>query len=340
MTEYKVRILALRQGKTAWKEVANTLEDLHEETRRVYQSISFRIRSRAQLEQNLQRIIGRMEQQCGDAINLGHSMADNAEQYLKTEQLVLAQYGIDQPQNKQESNGSSDGIGDALDILIEFLGKFGTIGAAIKLLGDLISGSNNELSLLKDINKIFETGAPAVVKIMDHTADPVAAFLGVAGHEVNGLKEAFASQLEGFYKIGGNTTKSKVISGLGVAAKWVGAALTAVTNLIENENEFGGDWSNPRLYQETITESAIDIGMGIGAGALTALVIGSTGGAAVVGAVVVLAGNELCKFLTSKDGEEGKDIAEWISDAFWDFIGNATGAEEKKISTVWKPAMA
>ena len=57
MTEYKVRILALRQGETAWKEVANTLEDLHEETRRVYQSISFRIRSRAQLEQNLQRII-------------------------------------------------------------------------------------------------------------------------------------------------------------------------------------------------------------------------------------------------------------------------------------------
>ena len=50
MTEYKVRILALRQGETAWKEVANTLEDLHEETRRVYQSISFRIRSRAQLE--------------------------------------------------------------------------------------------------------------------------------------------------------------------------------------------------------------------------------------------------------------------------------------------------
>lgn len=345
MVEYKVRIPEILRSEVNWEGISRSLEQLHEEMNSVYRNISFRIRSREQIDRNLRHIMECVSKQSEDASLLGNASGRYAEQYLKTEQLVIAKYGGNLPEQtseKKEETHPSSGVESPKwwESLFDLIGEVGPLGSLINLVSDVGWSKNQQFDILKDIAKFFETGAPAIADIMDGTTTPLAAFFGMNGEPVKGFGEALSSQLDDFFEVGGTSTASKTMNTIGVVAKWAGVVFTAASNFAENYEEFDGDLSNPRIYQETFGESVVDIGLSIGATAAVAALIGTTGGAALIGCGVVMGVNALWKRFTSTFGEEEKDLSESISDGFWDLVGMVTGAKEEKTSTAWQPALA
>lgn len=116
---------------------------------------------------------------------------------------------------------------------------------------------------------------------------------------------------------GAETTADKIK----VGAKWAGYALTLASNAVDNYKEFEGQgtYGLVRGSTETVVETAVDIGLGIGATALVSAAAVAMGVAApaillgVASAGVVWAANGVCKWATG-----GRDIGEVVADAVCD----------------------
>lgn len=110
---------------------------------------------------------------------------------------------------------------------------------------------------------------------------------------------------------------------------------------------YNADFSNPRLYTETVGETAIYVGTGILVGAGVAALAGATAPVWAVGVVstgIVLGANWISEKIT------GKDLTEFMSDAVLDtvgatvktmtemgkFVGKAVGTTVGKVSARWK----
>ena len=84
-----------------------------------------------------------------------------------------------------------------------------------------------------------------------------------------------------------------------------------------NMEEYNYDFTNPRMYAETIGETAADVGLGIAAGAVVATLAGPLAPVWAVG--VVTAGSVMLVDMIS-EAAFGKDAAEFVSDLAIDTV--------------------
>lgn len=105
--------------------------------------------------------------------------------------------------------------------------------------------------------------------------------------------------------------------------KWAGVALTGLVNGFSNYEEHGG--FTGRFWEETITETAIDVVKGVAVGAATAALLGPGVPAAIAAAGVIWVADLVTQKVTG--GEKG--FTEAVSDFFWDKVANPIA------NTVW-----
>lgn len=87
MTQFKVK--PTRCNISSWEEIERILDELHNETSRVRSSISFKIKSREQIDWNLSKIISKIEKQNYDAQKIISSLSKSMDIYRKTESEIL-----------------------------------------------------------------------------------------------------------------------------------------------------------------------------------------------------------------------------------------------------------
>lgn len=132
----------------------------------------------------------------------------------------------------------------------------------------------------------------------------------------NGVRSSLQKQIDGL-----NFAKAEGVAGkIQTATKWAGHLLTVAANGYQNYDECkDGTISAERAVGETIIESAVDIGLGMGASALVTASAGLLGVAAPaalvgIGAVALTIGaNAFCKWITG-----GRDLGEVTADFFCD----------------------
>lgn len=221
-------------------------------------------------------------------------------------------------------------------------GELGSVVGAVKSVYDFVTEPSwkNGLSAVKDITGAAGdvVGKSDVIKKLKSASANWSDVAGLVGLNVpkelatnlgNGRK-AFTDSLA--KQVGdAMPVKGSVVSYLPA----VGAALTMITNGIDNVKENG--WTL-RSVQETVTETAVDIGKGllIGAGVAGAFAAaGISAPAVVVGAAAVGVSMLLdvgCKWATKKFTGEEKGVTEVASDFLIDTQDKALDWAAKKVA--------
>lgn len=243
--------------------------------------------------------------------------------------------------------------------LWKLVGNFGAVGGAVSGIASFITGSGSakdNISASKYLVSALGTGVVAVSKGGSDGLRYVAGFNnGLDKIDTSSFGKAIKSSLGKqmddlqFSKQSGGAGKLKT------ATKWAGHVLTVAANGVENYNEFKeGGISGERAVAETIVESAVDIGIGIGATAVStaavsviAGVLGVTAAPAVVvglgAAAITIGANAICKWATGKFGGESKDLGEVAADFVCDVGEGAINLAKKAknkikdlISVPWK----
>ena len=212
------------------------------------------------------------------------------------------------------AEASDDGY-DWMKGIFKLVGSFGVVGAVVKT-GYYGASGQKWTDIAKCGTDVIASGASAAKDMIGGSG--IGALFGV-GKAVGakGFAANFGKQLDkfSFATDASMTTGQKVLTKISAGAKWAGAILTVGGKFIGNVDEYNGDYSNARLYAETIGESAISIGGTMLVGAAIGAVAGATAPAWLVaaGAVVVCEGaNYIVESLC------GKDIPELVSDAVID----------------------
>lgn len=118
-----------------------------------------------------------------------------------------------------------------------------------------------------------------------------------------------------------------------VGTKWIGTALSAITNGIDNYSDYkDGKMSAERAVKETIMETATDVVISAAATATATVLLGASAPAVAIGAGAVLvtwAADSATKFLTKNLLGEEKDLTEFASDLALDVVKGAGDLLEK-----------
>lgn len=230
--------------------------------------------------------------------------------------------------------------------LLRVVGEFGTMGA---ITSSLLGVAEDPSTIGMSLSKLVGVGAKTAAKIADKELIDM---WGTSTVNAIGFSENLASKLDSFiinnpYNSNNMSVAAKNAANISAVAKWSGIVISGLLNLGENFEEFHGDFSNPRLYAETIGETAAGVGLDILVGAGVATLAGAFAPVWAVGVVstgVILGANWISEQLT------GEDLPELISDAVWDgveclgntvsnavkSVGNAVNAVTDCISTGWK----
>jgi len=188
----------------------------------------------------------------------------------------------------------------------DVVSSFGSVGSAIAFIGSLITGATcpnesiNGFNVAKRLAKLINKGG----KIISESSWDWKSLT-----EWKVVDRANFDPFKG-YSFG---NAKGVVGKLSVAAKWAGDIITVLCNAHENiiENDEGN--SAIRAVFETIGESAVEIGVGIGVTALLTYVGAPVAVAAAVTVVAKWGLDALCK-----EFNDGKDFAETVSDAVLD----------------------
>lgn len=343
MAEYKVNARTAKSSMGVWAEISGNLDEIQQEVRNVRQNLSFKIKSRQQIDENLRRIIDNVGEHENDVKQLHNAVSKSIDLYTKTENDIIAKYGGAETlkENNKTDSDSGNGSFSWIDSIFELVSEYGVVGGLIGTLYNIVK--DNKLGILSNLFKSLDTGARAAAKIIDGVEDPIKYIFGYSDPEdIKGFKDAFFKQFDDYHKVGGTTTTSKVLNGVGVAAKWLSGIVSLGINAHENYNEFKNDGglTNPRLYGEMIVETAVDILAPAVVAASIAALVGCTGGtAALIAPFVVWGINSLSKFFT--DGK--KDLGEHVSNFVFDKVqnvGDAICSTWENITTKWQIAFS
>lgn len=340
MAEYKVSAKTAKSCMNAWTEIIGNLDELQQEAINVRQNLSFRIKSREQIDEDLMKIINNIGEHENDVKQLHNTVLKSIDLYTKTENDIISKYeGIEglKANNNQNNLSSDNSLVSWINSILDLISEYGFIGILVHTLFGV--NTSNKLDILGSIFKTLETGARAMAKIIDGAKNPIKYLFGYSDpQKVDSFKDAFIKQFDDYYKIGGNSTVSKTLNGLGVFTKWASGIITVGTNVYENYEEFNGDLDNPRFYGEIIIESAVDILAPIVTTAFIAGLVGVTGGTAALAAPFIVWGiDKIFESLTEDD------LAENISDIIFDtgeYIGNTISSTWDNITTKWQVAFS
>lgn len=220
---------------------------------------------------------------------------------------------------------------------------FGTVGSSVAAIIGMSEGGE---SFAKNTAKLVGSGAKLVQKMADgKTVD----WFGKLQVGKPSLKKELSKYIYDPSKC--ETVVSKNASKIGAAVQWVGLAFDGLLNFKDNMDEFNGDFSNSRMYAETVVETGIDFTVGIGTSLIATAIVGSTApvwaaGVAAVG-IVGVTGSIVSEFVEAK---WGIDLKETVSDFVVDIgekavdtvktagkaVGKAVSGTAKKISAGWK----
>lgn len=226
--------------------------------------------------------------------------------------------------------------------LIKIIGGFGFAGSTISLAAGLAYNPSvenigktavNGIGLLAKTAKTISQGKTVNMFGLSSTVDAI-------GFSENLLQSLESYKYNSSYNSANVTGTAKTWQNVGVIAKWGGVALTTVGNFAENVEEYEGEFSNPKMYVETIGETSVDVGLGILVGAGVAAIAGATAPVWAVGVVTtgaVMGINWASEQLFNADlGEVITDTAISMVEQRVERVGNAVKTTAKAISTGWK----
>lgn len=209
-----------------------------------------------------------------------------------------------------DSGWGADEWGNVWD-LVE---KGGVVGSFIATIGSIVTGGVSDFG---DGTKVVKNVLGFASEVVDSIPKSDASFDWKTLFGLNS-KDLSVSDIFDGYKIDSSKTGAENFSAV---AKWAGIALSAIIEGYENfTDEDNQGW---RKWGETIGETAVGVGLGIGASVLVTAGLSAVGIASApalvvgtLGAGVVIAVNETCEWLT------GKDFGEFMSDMVLD-VGEA-----------------
>lgn len=219
--------------------------------------------------------------------------------------------------------------------LIKFAGEFGFVGSTVALGAGLIYDNSEKnvastaikgVGLLAKTAKSISEGKTVDMFGVSKTVDAI------------GFSENLAQSLDSYtynssYNSANLTGAAKTWQNVGVIAKWGGVALTAVGNLGDNLEEYNGDFSNPRMYAETIGETIVDVGLGILVGAGVATLAGATApvwAVSIVSTGVVMGANWVSEQVFDAD------LGEVVSDAVINTVEVISDVKKEVVQTACK----
>lgn len=291
----------------------------------------------------LERVLKDIENHSANIISLYNTGNQAISEYRNCESILA---GKDIPADGSNSlaiSALNKSVNSSYEIdwgpLRKIAGEYGVVGS---LFSSAWSMSDGGSAAWVGGVKIFEKAANTIQKFSN--GDEISWF-GFLKSAPDSLKDQLNKYVYDPSKC--KTVAAKNASKFGVAAKWVGLAFSGMINFVENFEEYDADFSNPRLYAETIGETAVDVGFGMFVGAGVAALAGATAPVWAVGVVstgVVLGANWVSEKVF------GKDVAELVSDTVLDSaeavgklvrettkkVGNAIHTTAKNISAGWK----
>lgn len=229
---------------------------------------------------------------------------------------------------KKEETGFLDIVANWKN-LWKLVGNFGTVGSVVSGVGTIVQNQDNGdisdyISATKYFVSAIGTGASAVSKGgLEGARIAIGWNDALAKIDTSSFGNAVKSSIKKQADSLDFSTAIKTGDKIKTATKWAGYILTVASNGVENYNEYKtGQITAERAWAETGIESAVDIGLGIGAtaiatGACVAFGIAAPPVALVgaAGTAIVITGNAVCKWVT-----DGRDIGEVIADKVCDGV--------------------
>lgn len=158
----------------------------------------------------------------------------------------------------------------------------GSAGLAGKMVDSIYGLSVGGSTCWKSTAKIVESGAKVAQRMADGKIVDLFGNFAVGNPS---LSKELGKYVYDSSKCA--TVAARNASKIAVGAKWVSLAFSGLLNFNKNFEEFDGNLKNGRMYAETISETAIDVGTGIGIGLLGTLIVGSAAPVWAAGAVAV-----------------------------------------------------
>lgn len=319
------------------KDIERQIFRIHQRAAQVNRSMSMKLKNMSRISSQMQQILQQLEAEKNKMNDMHRAMETAVEKYQNTEERIVgaawAGIGDDQAPGNNPTGTTAPGQGgvalDWLGLLKQIVGKFGIAGnlplcVAKWADADILGGMKTALKLVSSGASMVGNngikwkgliGMPDLGKYANLTDSSFKSVFSFAA------KEEWNSYFFDKTKTGAEAVANK----FKVVAKWAGNVLTVADNVAQNVEEHGGI-SNSRFWQETITESAIDIGKGaliaVAAGAGSAAVAAAGAATAPVwltgiGITVGLnwGADQVAKLVT---GDSKARATEVISDAIWD----------------------
>lgn len=199
--------------------------------------------------------------------------------------------------------------------MLDVVGQVGIAGSVVSAMTKM---AVNPESVAKSALSLVGSGAKIAGKMAE---GEVIDWLGRNPSDVVGFRKNLVSELDK-YKFNSSlstSTGAKIASNVGAAVKWAGVALSGYSHLKSNADEYYGDFSDPRLWMETITETVVGEGTKILVGAAVAAVAGASGAWAVgiVSKAAILTLDGISQAVT------GQKFTETVSDSILDLAEGA-----------------
>lgn len=351
MSDFKVQVQNLYGTMDSMEALEAVLQQVADGVYSVKANLRVQIRQRERIDTRLSSSANQLKTQRQVVRRVVSVGRQTAELYEKTEKQLLNIKAATSAVADPETEEQPFSIGGILNWtnLWKMVGGVGVVGQIAKTIASFWEGDFWEFS--KDIPKLVGKAAKAVDgdakadwwkklfgwEAPSATAEPVA----------KGFGANFAKELDK-YKISKTQSAGKNTAAV---AKWVGDAVIVAERGVSNWEEFkdDGGWSNPRLYAETVSESALKIGsnMAISAavGAAAVAVLGCTPvgwaavgvGVATVATTVVVnwALDGISQLVNGNSDGWVENVSDKIIDRY-ESIGNAIKSGGESIGKWWK----
>lgn len=300
----------------------------------------------ANVIRTLNSISADLKNQANLAQTMGNKLQEVSVTYKNTEQGLLGTSSVMPTVDK-----ASDLPGDILSfdwkvdkLLWKGVGNFGTVGKAVAGFGEMVTGGVTYKTLLGGGGKAVSIFGDLAKNAYSEKPDYKKVLFGnwKKGGAVKTLKEWAADKPNPIAITGKTSTFSASIQKqlsdftfencktvgdkIQVGTKWAGVAISGITNGISNYKEYqDGEITAQRAVAETVTETVVDLGIGMLATAGATALIGAAAPAVAVGvaaAGAVWAADAATRFFTNKYGKKERGLTECVSDAFLDGIEN------------------
>lgn len=292
---------------------------------------------RYDLQKRLNGIMESLSRESSYSRTFGNSLEKIVRRYLNAEQNICENAGVDftgqQLLDRMSDSDLEDWSDDIWKLVWKVFGNIGIVGTLISGAGTFWSdglNAKNIISGLKDVVKIGGSVAEELYKdrpdwskalFGDWKIGGAISSLADKGYSVASKSDIFLSSLKAEGARYSFTSAETVGEKIKVGTKWAGVALSAIGNAFGNYDEFNGDLSNARFWEETVMETAVDIGIGALATAGATVVLGASAPAVAVGVAavgVVWLADCGVKWLTKTVSGEERGLTEVISDTILD----------------------